>query len=170
MDHKPTATVIQINARYSAPARGFRAMNVLSVPGAPATLLFSAPCTLSRRYHLQPTDSQPLARSLKNIEGYGVAIPILGPPPCSRDRLPDRGPFPKILAPTRPPNSPSPKPSRLSRPKSEPASQSGALSIFTCNKKAIYSKLTRNRKRMESEQRLQSIPSNCIDILQEMDR
>jgi hypothetical protein len=96
-------------------------------------------------------------------------LPILEPP-CSRDRLPDRGPFPKNLAPKDQPNSQSPAPNRRSRPNSEPASRPAALSIFTCNKKAIYSKLTRNRKRTESEQRLRDIPSNCIDILQEMDR
>ena len=144
-------------------------------PGAPASLIFSATCTLSKTGHPQPAHYKPLAHSLKNIGGYGAArsnptLPILEPPPCSRDRLPDRGPFPKILAPTHRPNSQSATPNRRSRPKSESASPASALSIFTCNKKAIYSKLTRNRKRMESEQRLQSIPSNCIDILQEMDR
>jgi hypothetical protein len=142
---------------------------------ASTSLLFSASCTLFKRRFLQPTYSQVLAHSLKNIGGYGVArsnptLPILEPPLCSRDRLPDRGPCPKILAPTHRPNSQSAAPNRRSRPKSKSASLAGALSIFTCNKKAIYSKLSPDRKRMESEQRLQSIPPSRIDVLQEMDR
>src|SRR5580704_12733429 len=78
-------------------------------PGAPASLFFSAACTLFKKRFLQPTYSQVLVHSLKNIGGYGVArsnptLPISEPPPCNRDRLPDRGPFAKILAPTHRPN------------------------------------------------------------------
>jgi hypothetical protein len=143
--------------------------------GASASLLFSAACTLFKNRLLQATYSRVLAHSLKNIGGYGVArsnptLPIVEPPPCSRDRLPDCGPFPQILAPTHRPNSQSATPNRCSRPKSKSARLAGALSIFTCNKKAIYSKLSPDRKRMESEQRLQSIPPSRIDVLQEMDR
>jgi hypothetical protein len=95
-------------------------------PGAPASLIFSATCTLSKTCHLQPAHYKPLAHSLKNIGGYGVVrsnptLPISEPPPCNRDRLPDRGPFAKILAPTRRPNSQSATPNRRSRP-NQPAS------------------------------------------------
>jgi hypothetical protein len=58
-------------------------------------------------------------------------------PPCSRGRLPDRGPLQLFLAPLlptekpSPPRCPAPRSSRRSGPPKAPT-------IFTCNKKAIY--------------------------------
>jgi hypothetical protein len=127
--------------------------------GAPRSPSFSSTCTLLKDTLPQPTDSQPLAHSLKNIGGMGVSkpvprLPILGRRPVaaivsriaglSRRSWRDRT---RILR-----RSPSSR--RESRPNTQTAPKS-ALSIFTCNKKAIYSTLTRNRrKRTESEERL----------------
>jgi hypothetical protein len=134
---------------------------------APATSAFSITSTL---FEKQP--------GVWASEAY-PRLPILGTPPCSRDRSPDRGPFPKILPRTPDRNIPSPRPWRHTRrtldrpdlgadPVGSAKKRAGHLQpIFTCNKKAIYPKLTPNRrKRTESERRLQGIPQDR-NVLQE---
>jgi hypothetical protein len=136
---------------------------------ASASLLFSAACILFKNRLPQPTYSQVLAHSLKNIGGYGVPNSSNQFPFRERCRVTSIAPLPE---PSRC-RAASPRAHR--RRDADCACQNrsglaGAFSIFTCNKKAIYSKLSPDRKRMESEQRLQSIPPSRIDVLQEMDR
>ena len=141
--------ILRTRAAYKA----FVSYSLHTLQNAPlATNVFSITCTLSEKQ-----------RGVWGGEVY-KRLPILGTPPYShsRDRFPDRGPFPKVLARLRPTNSPSPTHGRESHPKIATASRP-AHSTFTCNKKAIYSKLTPNRrKRTESEQRLQGIPQGRI--------
>jgi hypothetical protein len=74
--------------------------------------------------------------------GCTPKLPILEPPPCSRVRFPERGPFQLILAPLPPPTSKrrqrSPIPIRDQSPHGRRSS------IFTCNKKAICPTLNGN--------------------------
>jgi hypothetical protein len=141
--------------------------------------LFSACCTHLKTRPLQLTHSESLAHSFKNIGGYGVEA-LSHPFPFW-----ERHPVPAFAsqnagfsaASWRRPVRPTSGRQRRRIPTSGPAIAASsvqsqlALSIFTCKKKAIHSRITLNhRKRMESEQRLPGNPSHRIDILQEMDR
>jgi hypothetical protein len=148
-------------------------------PDTPVSHLFSDACTLFKTSLQQPSHYQSLAHSFKNIGGYGVE------PLPQRFPFWERHPVPAFASQNVGlcPRSwrHCVQPTSAARHRRNPAVRreivnssypsQRALSIFTCKKKAIYSKLTVDRrKRMESERRLQVNPSHRIDILQEMDR
>jgi hypothetical protein len=163
----PTAApIFLLLARQSAGKR-----NHLFESDAPLNLSLSAISALLKTCHPQPAYSQSLPHSLKNNPGYGVegptnAFPFWERHPVAAIASQIAGLSPRSWQIRAQRTRGHATHGLESRPTIGTASRS-ALSIFTCNKKAIYSKLTPNRrKRTESEQRLQGIPQRRI-VLQE---